>query len=86
MAPPQRLLAAWWTFGGADEAIIRNVQFVEQIPEMLRHFIAKRARCDAKVARLLGHLQAMFVGSGLEAHLAARARWKRAMTSAAIVS
>jgi hypothetical protein len=58
-------------FGGAHENIIRDIQSIAHINEMLRHFRCQFSRGDAQVARLLGHLQAVLVGPGLEPHVAA---------------
>ena len=56
---------------GADEAIVRDVKSVAHLLEKARHLVRERARLDAFAARRLGHLQAMLVGAGLEAHVAA---------------
>jgi len=56
---------------GADEAIARDVQPGDHLPEIARHFVRQRARLDPAVARGLDHLEAMLVRAGLEAHVAA---------------
>ena len=38
---------------------------------IVRHFLGQLARLDAPLARRLGHFQAMLVGAGLEADVAA---------------
>ena len=58
---------------GADEAIVRDVKSIAHLLEKTRHFVGKCARLDAFAARCLRHLQAVLVGAGLEAHVAALA-------------
>ena len=54
----------------ADEAVVRDVQCIEQILEVPRHLVRQFARGLAQVACLLGHLQTMLVGPCLEPHFA----------------
>ena len=68
---PQRLARRMVTgFGRSDEAIVGDVQQVEQIAEIAAHLIGQSARGLALLLRLARHLQAVFVSAGLEAHLA----------------
>src|SRR5690606_33816631 len=70
--PPDRLAGAvMLVLGGPNETIVRNTKFIEQLAKIAGHFIRKLAGSDAKIPRLLGHLQPMLVGSCLKAHVAA---------------
>ena len=55
---------------GADKSIIGDIKFIEQIPEMARHFICQFARSHPQIARLLRHFQAMLIRPRLKTNLA----------------
>src|SRR5690242_17823803 len=56
---------------GTDKAVVRYVKSIAHTLEKTRHFIRKCARFDTLSACRLGHLEAVLVGAGLEAHVAA---------------
>ena len=57
--------------GGADEAVVGNVQGVVHCLERSRHFLGEFLRRHTALARRLRHFQAMFVGAGQEEDVAA---------------
>ncbi len=57
--------------GGADEAVVGNVQSVVHHLERARHFLSEDGWLDAAIPGGLGHFQAMLVGAGEEEDLAA---------------
>src|SRR3546814_1036038 len=59
-------------FDSADESIMRDVQFRRHILKIAGHFVGECADRDATITRGLHHLEPVFVGAGLEAHVAPR--------------
>ena len=57
-------------FDSADETIVRDIENVIHRPEIAGHFVRQFARRAALLFGLARHLQAVFVGAGLEPHLA----------------
>ena len=54
----------------ADEAIVGDVEPVEELAESSGHFVRKFTWSFSEVAGFLGHFQAVLVGPGLETNIA----------------
>ena len=68
--PPQFLTGQVMArLGGALKHVVRNIQSIAHIHEILRHFGGQLSRRYTQFAGLLGHLEAMLVGPGLEPHV-----------------